>query len=165
MTEKMTGYLLLFVGLAIMVICVVSMFLVFTNRVKPFSVFNISSNSSNGSLNISDIISELQKNSPNALNQAISLPKLDILSPEVLNQTLNLSSHFFLMSFILGFGYKLATLGIQLIRTINVKLKSHLLEVINNGDQAKSEQSELQSISSQPVQPGEPVQPIQPMQI
>ena len=160
----MTGHLLLFVGLAIMVICVVNMFLVFTNKVKPFSVFNISSNSSNGSLNISDIISELKKNSPNALNPA-TLPKLDILSPEVLNQTLNLSSHFFLMSFILGFGYKLATLGTKLIRPINVKLKSHLLEVINNGAQAKPEQSEPQSTPPEPVQPGEPVQPIQTIQI
>lgn len=123
----MTGYLLLVVGLIIMIISVINIFLVFTNRAKPFSVFNLpSDSSSNSSLNISDLISQLQQNNPNALSQTISTPKLDILSPEVLNKTLNLSSHFFLMSFLLGFGYKLASLGVSLVRPINVKLRSNL---------------------------------------
>lgn len=143
MSEKVTGYLLLVIGLIIMIFSVVNIFLVFTNKAKPFSVFNLSSNSSEGSLSINDIISQLQKNNPNALNQSITAPKLDILPPEVLNQTLNMTTHFFLISFILGFGYKLANLGVQLIRPINVKLTR----------------------PPQPVQPGEPVQPIQPIQI
>lgn len=162
MSEKVTGYLLLIVGLTIMVIAVINIFMVFTNRTKPFSVFKISSSSS---LNINDIISQFQKNnlsaSPSATNQTITPPKLDILPPEVLNQTLNLSTHFFLMSFILGFGYKLANLGVQLIRTINVKLKSHFLEVMKNGIQSDSPPPP-QSASGEPLQP---VQPLQPPQV
>lgn len=154
MSEKVTGYLLLVIGLSIMIVSVINIFMVFTNRTKPFSVFSISSSSS---LNINDIISQFQKNnlsaSPSATNQTITPPKLDILPPEILNQTLNLSTHFFLMSFILGFGYKLANLGVQLIRTINVKLKSHFLEVMNN-----SNQSEPPSIPPQPLQPVQPIQ-------
>lgn len=129
MTEKLTGYLLLVVGLIIMVASVVNIFLVFTNKAKPFSVFNLSSSGSGSALNINDIIAQIQKNNPNAANQTISAPKLDILPPEVLNQTLNMTTHFFLITFILGFGYKLANLGVQLIRPINVKLKSHLVEL------------------------------------
>lgn len=154
MSEKVTGYLLLIVGLTIMLITVINIFMVFTNRTKPFSVFKISSSSS---LNINDIISQFQKNnlsaSPSATNQTITPPKLDILPPEVLNQTLNLSTHFFLMSFILGFGYKLANLGVQLIRTINVKLKSHFLEVMKNGIQSDSPPPPQSVQSSEPVQP------------
>ncbi len=166
MSEKVSGYLLLVVGLTIMIVAVINIFMVFTNKTKPFSVFNISSSSS---LNINDIISQLQKNnptaSPSASNNTIAPPKIDILPPEVLNQTLNLSTHFFLMSFILGFGYKLANLGVQLIRPINVKLKSHLLEVMNNSTQEVINAPITQSsppISSQPLQP---VQPLQPPQI
>lgn len=159
MSEKVSGYLLLLIGLAIMVVSVVNMFMVFTNKAKPFSVFNISSSSS---ININDIISELQKKnlsaSPSASNQIIAPPKLDILPPEVLNQTLNISSHFFLMSFILGFGYKLASLGVQLVRPINVKLKSHILEVMKNGAKEVPSSASIQSPPIQSTRP-EPLQP------
>lgn len=120
MREKVLGYMLVCVGLIIMVFCVVSMIMVFTNKTKPFSVFNISS--ANSTVNIGDLFSQLQTNNQNAVNQSIPLPKLDILPPAVINQTLNLSVHFFLMTFILGFGYKLSSLGVQFIRPINVKL-------------------------------------------
>lgn len=114
MNEKVSGYSLLISGLLIMVFCVVNIVMVFTNKAKPFSVFNLSSGNFGGNsipLNINT-------------NQSAPQPKIDILPPEVLNQTLNMTTHFFLMSFILGFGYKLSSLGIQLLRPINVKLRS-----------------------------------------
>lgn len=164
MSEKVTGYLLLVVGLAIMVISVINIFLVFTNRVKPFSVFNLASSSSSSALNINDIISQIQKNNPDALNQSIAPPKLDILPPEVLNQTLNMTTHFFLMSFILGFGYKLASLGVSLIRPINVKLKSHVLEAVNSNDKGANnnvlpDQLLPQTPFTKPPPPSQDVQP------
>lgn len=122
MSEKITGYLLLSVGLGIMIFCVVNIFMVFTNKAKPFSVFSIQSSGSTSVPGLNDLVSQLQKNNLNA--SQVQLPKMDILPPEVLNQTLNLSTHFFLMTFILGFGYKLASLGVQLIRPISVKLKT-----------------------------------------
>jgi len=158
MSEKITGYLLLVVGIGIMVFCVVNVVMVFTNKAKPFAFFNLSS--TNSGINVQDIVAQIQKNSSNSATQA-SLPKLDLFPPEMLNQTLNLTTHFFLMSFILGFGYKLANLGVQLIRPINVKLKSHLLEVMNDGTQkATSGASPAQSLP--PSMPLQPVQPTQP---
>jgi len=136
MGEKVSGYLLLSIGLLIMIICVINIIMVFTNKAKPFSVFNIQSSGSTNTPSLNDLVSQLQKNNPNA--SSVQLPKLDILSPEVLNQTLNLSTHFFLMSFILGFGYKLASLGVNLVRPINVKLKSHVLEAVNSNDKEVS---------------------------
>lgn len=124
MSEKVTGYLLLVIGLIIMFFSFINMIMVFTNKAEPVSLFNISSDSSSGSLNINDIISQLQQNNQEVTNQTIPQPKIDILPPEVLSKTLNISSHFFFITFVLGFGYKLSSLGIQLIRPINVKLKS-----------------------------------------
>ena len=121
MSVKVTGYSLLVVGLLIMAFCVVNMVMVFTNKTKPFSVFNIQPNGSTNTQSLNDLASQLQKNSSNG-SQA-QLPKLDILPPEVLNQILNMTAHLFLMSFILGFGYKLASLGVGLVRPINVKLR------------------------------------------
>ncbi|MBI2028100.1 MAG: hypothetical protein HYT07_00690 [Candidatus Levybacteria bacterium] len=127
MNEKVSGYSLLLVGLLIMIFCVVNVFMVFTNKAKPFQVFNTESNSkSESSLNINDLLKQIQSGNQNAFDQSIQQPNIDILPAEVLNQSLNLTTHFFLMSFILGFGYKLASLGTQLIRPINVKLKSNL---------------------------------------
>lgn len=125
MNEKVIGYLLLVVGLIIMVYSVIDMIMVFTDKKEPVSLFNISSDKASGSLDINNLISQLQQNNPELTNQTIPQPKIDILPPEVLNKTLNISVHFFFMTFVLGFGYKLSSLGIQLIRPINVKLKSN----------------------------------------
>lgn len=133
MGEKITGYSLLFSGLGIMIFCVVSIIMVFTNKAKPFSYFNIASNNNSNN-----------QGSSFDVNGSIPLPKFDLIPPEVLNQTLNLSTQFFLMTFILGFGYKIANLGIQLIRPINVKIKSPLLEV---------DDSNIPSVLSQNPQP------------
>lgn len=131
MREKVIGYSLVSIGLIIMIFCVVNIIMVFSNKAKPFSIFNISS--SNSALNIGDVVSQIQKSNPEAgLNQSVPLPKLDILPPEVINQTLNLSTHFFLMTFILGFGYKLSSLGVQFVRPISVKLKSNSETPITN---------------------------------
>lgn len=128
MSEKITGYSLLSLGLGIMIFCAVNIFMVFTNKAKPFSYFNIASNNNSNnqgsSLNVNDLVKQMQSGNQNSLSESIPLPKFDLIPPEVLNQTLNLSTQFFLMTFILGFGYKLASLGIQLLRPINVKLKA-----------------------------------------
>ena len=126
MSEKISGYLLILVGIGVMIFCVANVFLVFTNKIKPLEVFNLSasSSSSDSGVNINDLVAQMQKGNSGSSNQSIPMPKLDILPPEVLNQTLNMTTQFFLMSFLLGFGFKLSSLGVQLVRPINVKLRS-----------------------------------------
>jgi hypothetical protein len=126
MSEKITGYSLLSVGLVIMIFCVINIILVFTNQIKPFSYFNLdtgNNQTTSSSLNMNDLISKLQAGNTISAD-SLSLPKTDFLPAGSLDQILNLSTQFFLMTFILGFGYKLANLGVQLVRPINVKLKS-----------------------------------------
>lgn len=150
MSEKLAGYSFLLVGLGIMVFCVVNVFMVFTNKAKPFSVFNLTS--TNSGINVQDLVGQMQKNNPSLQNQSLELPKLDILPPEVLNQTLNMTTHFFLMSFLLGFGYKLASLGVQLVRPISVKLKSNMLEVIKSFKDQENTSTNLETMP-QPASP------------
>ncbi len=128
MSEKIIGYTLLFLGLLIMAVSAVNIYMVFTNKTKPFEVFNIESNNDSqaGSIDVNDLIKQLQSGNSNAKNPDIPQPKIDILPPEVLNHSLNLTTHFFLMSFVVGFGYKLASLGVQLVRPIKVKLRSNI---------------------------------------
>ena len=49
--------------------------------------------------------------------------KIEILPAEILNQTTNVFGHLILMGFIASIGYKVAGLGVLLIRPIVVKLK------------------------------------------
>ena len=149
MSEKAIGYLLLVIGLIVMVFCVVNVLMVFTNKIKPFQIFNVredQSKSSAGSLNLNDLVSNLQnEGSVSSLNQTLQMPNLNnILPTEVLNKSLNLTTHFFLMSFILSFGGKLAGMGIQLIRPIKVKLTSKVVE----DDSDKSSETPVSSLRS-----------------
>ena len=64
-------------------------------------------------------------------NLSSLIPSLNIIPPAVLQNTLNLSTHFFLMMFIGGFGYKIAMIGVNLIRPIVVKTSEKTLEAID----------------------------------
>jgi hypothetical protein len=125
MSEKISGYSLLFLGIGIMFFCAINIFMVFTNKTEPFSYFNISSNGSQENpLDIGNLMKQIQGGNQDTLNTSITFPKTELIPSESLNQMLNLSAQFFLMTFILGFGYKLANLGVQLVRPVKVNLKS-----------------------------------------
>lgn len=116
MGTKSTGYGLLALGILIMIFSVVQVFLLFTNQIKPPTLFT-ENNTQNQTINPSGLANPQGTGGINfsaIIDQAIG-PKL--------NQALNMGTYFFLMTFLGGFGYKIASLGIQLIRPIVVKLK------------------------------------------
>src|SRR3990167_10382364 len=110
MNAKTTGYIFLSIGVFIMVFSVVLVILAFTNIIHP-TYFSIPKSTyptaSNTDLN--------SLNSTGQPNLSALLPSLNIIPPGVLDSALNLSVHFFLMTFIGGFGYKLAMIGVNLI--------------------------------------------------
>lgn len=133
MDTKTTGYIFLGIGIFIMVFSVVLVILAFTNIIHP-SYFSIPKST------YSTTTSNIALNSLNATGQpnlSALLPSLNILPPGVLDNALNLSAHFFLMTFIGGFGYKLAMIGVNLIRPIVIKAggKNYLSQDI---DQAQA---------------------------
>jgi len=117
MNTKITGYIFLGTGVFIMVFSVVLVILAFTNIIHP-TYFSTSSKSAAPATSNTDLNS---LNSTGQPNLSALLPSLNIIPPGVLDSALNLSVHFFLMTFIGGFGYKLAMIGVNLIRPIIVK--------------------------------------------
>lgn len=119
MDEKVSGYGLLFVGLALIAFAVFSVYTVFTGRAQPVNVFSFDS--------ISVPLSSLMQGAGEA-----SLPtggaELELFKADALNKTTNTFAHLFLMGFVASAGFKVATLGTNLIRPIVVKVNDQRLK-------------------------------------
>lgn len=107
MPEKIIGYTLLLVGVFIIAWSAFDVYSVFTKKKKPVALFNFPAQT----LNLNEITGQT------------SLPKTEIISAGVINETVNLISHIFIMGFVLNVGYKISSLGVTLVRPIEVKLK------------------------------------------
>ena len=109
MSEKITGYILLFLGLLVIGYSSISIYQVFTKKAQPIQLFT-------GSGISLDLSGYMPPGTPKS--------KTDLVPANTLNEISNLSAHYLLMSFLLGVGFKVSTLGIQLLRPIEVKLQS-----------------------------------------
>lgn len=127
MSEKITGYSLLSTGLIIMIFATIQIIFVFTGKAKPIELFQYEEQKQTVSseLDLNSLLSQLQAGQT---SNAGSLPSLPFLDPDTINKSLNLIVYYLIMQFLLGLGYKLASLGTQLIRPINVILKNRTLE-------------------------------------
>lgn len=114
MSEKVTGYILVLLGVLVMAFSVYNIYTVFTNKVAPINLFHLPG----VSLDLANLAgSEVP---PEFQNQSL---KTEIVKAEVINAPLNLLAHILFMGFILNAGYKLASLGVQFVRPINVKVR------------------------------------------
>jgi len=112
---KVTGYVLLVLGIAGMLGSAASVFLVFTRQSQPVQLFHLPS--------FSVDLSQLSGYSyPGEEKQATS--STELFSASAMNDIANLSAHFILMGFLVSVGYKVASLGIQMLRPIEVQLRS-----------------------------------------
>jgi hypothetical protein len=102
MSEKTTGYILLFSGLILITVCAFSVYQVFTKQTSPINYFNLAS---------------ITVNIPNA-------SVIELMSGKAMSDTANLTIHIVLMTFLVSVGTKISTLGIQLLRPIEVKLNT-----------------------------------------
>src|SRR3989338_845389 len=114
MSERVTGYILLSSGIIIMLFALGNIYLVFTSKIQPIHLFD----TKGISLDINSLLPQL----PEGINLEKESQGAELVSSETINTTLNISAHFFLMSFVMTFGYKLASLGVMLIRPVVVKL-------------------------------------------
>lgn len=119
MHEKGLGYAFMTIGILIMAISVFFLYLVFTNQIKPFTVFQepVKVTNKNNSPSIDGLISD-----PSNIVQMQKQIVTEVLEKQI-NKTMNVLSTVFLMYFLMLFGFRLATLGTQLVRPINVNLK------------------------------------------
>lgn len=105
MSEKVTGYTLLIIGLIVIVFAAVSAYQVFTGTVQPLPV-----------INASGIALDMASLAPGQKGS------MELFSAKDLNLVSNLTVHYLLMTFLVTVGSKIAGLGIQLLRTIEVKV-------------------------------------------
>lgn len=113
MRNKIIGITLLGVGVLIMFFSLYSVFGVFKGTSEAYPLFDLPpitldlSNLAGGDVS--------PESSPDAL-------KTELVGAEVLNEPLNLFAHLLLMGFVANVGFKTASLGVQFLRTIKVKL-------------------------------------------
>ncbi|MGE5042320.1 MAG: hypothetical protein ACM3IJ_05470 [Candidatus Levyibacteriota bacterium] len=113
MEEKGLGYILLTAGLVVMVICVGIIILMFTGNMKPFPVLNIPS----PTFNTASFMPEIP-GIPKAAGQEIQL-----IPTDAFNKVLNLGLSVFFLGFVMSFGFRVADLGVKLIRPIKIEAK------------------------------------------
>jgi len=116
MSEKLIGYIFFGGGVFVMVVALVYVLLVFTGNRKPAEVFSIKAPTI-------DLSSMLTAGLPDG--QGLLLPKneIEVIPTDDFNRILNMSITFFLMGFVMTFGFKIASLGIMLVRPIKVSVK------------------------------------------
>lgn len=122
MHTKTAGYILLGVGIIIMLVAAFQVYTVFTGKSEPTSLFN----AKGLSLDPQTLLSGMSDIPTSALSKS---KPLEVFSPKDFNKTLNMTSHFFLMSFILGLGFKLSSLGVMLLRPVEVKMKEQTPQI------------------------------------
>src|SRR3990167_104838 len=110
MSEKLVGYVLLGVGVAAILFSVLNVYQVFTKKVEPINLFSFES--------VSLDFSKFADQAP-----ADADFKQELVSSDKLNKPLNIAAHLFFMGFVASTGFKLASLGTQLLHTIKVELK------------------------------------------
>lgn len=111
MNEKITGYVLLGVGLAIIILSALNILFIFTGQAHPVKFFNFPA------VNLD-------------LSSALGLPSTgaktapsELISSAMLNDSSNLLIHLFIVGFFVNVGYKISSLGIELLRPVVVKLR------------------------------------------
>lgn len=123
MSEKITGYTLVIIGIIIILFSGFSVYQVFTAKEKPVDLFHFQGIS----LNLGSLLGSgegLSAEQQAALErQKAQIKPQEIVSGELLNVSSNFAAHIFLMGFIASIGYKIASLGIQFVRPIVVKVR------------------------------------------
>lgn len=120
LNEKPLGYLLLTIGIIIIILAALNVYQVFTKQMQPIDLFSFPGIS----LDLAGAVG--------GETGAALLPgslKTEIIPAQMLNLTSNIAAHFFLMGFVVSVGYRIASLGVSLVRTIEVKVRGKESEV------------------------------------
>lgn len=120
MREKVIGYILLGLGIVVMATSIYLVFMVFTGDIQPIQVFKEAVNigTKQEPLSLQDMVSN-----PSALTEMQSQMLNQIIDKQI-NKTTNIFATVFLMYLIMLLGFRLSTLGVQLMRPIVVKLNA-----------------------------------------
>jgi len=119
MTEKVVGYILICVGVGIILFSGLSVYQVFTKRAEPVLLFSFPALS----IDMSKMLSGALPKEIRDTGYTLPPSKQEILSADMVNQPTNLLFHTVLMGFMVTVGFKIASIGTMMVRTIVVKVK------------------------------------------
>jgi hypothetical protein len=132
-TERIVGYLLLGLGIMVMVFAAMQIITVYTNKATPIEFFTskpiIAQQKPAQNAQIPETSEEMltlfQNNPMDLLNVGGSVPTPQLIDPDMLNNVLNMAVYFLIMHFLLGLGFKIANLGVQLVRPIKIEVRNN----------------------------------------
>lgn len=130
MAEKYIGYSLLVSGILLMVFAVVQIIMVFTGKAEPMQVFELeqqieTTQEQSKPLDQEALMRQLQTGDLSSLmgsSMSGGLSGIGIDAASI-NKMLNLTVYYFIMQFILSLGFKISTLGVQMVRPVEVKVQ------------------------------------------
>lgn len=128
MTEKITGFILVAVGILIILFSAYNVIGAFTGRTEPSDIFGFSGIGLDlGNFMLGEAspeeIAMIKDQNPNL--------KAELIEGDVLNKPLNLFAHLMLWGFISSIGFKIAQIGATILKPIKVHLKeSSVLEQV-----------------------------------
>lgn len=122
MSEKVLGYILLTIGIVIIIYSGISVYSVFTGSSRPFELFRFAGISLDPTQFLSMQLSPQEE--AIVKESGVEMQKSELISGEMLNQPTNIIAHVVLMGFVAMIGFRLASLGVMLVRPIVVKLKT-----------------------------------------
>jgi len=114
MDNKIIGYILLIIGIAIILFSGFSVYQVFNGQTMPYELFILNS------INI-DLKTML---TPEQASLITGDSNIEIFSGEVFTKFTNIFMHLLLMGFLGSIGYKVSMIGSHMIKTIEFKIKN-----------------------------------------
>lgn len=143
MSEKVTGFLLLTIGLAVMLFSGYNIYQTFTGKLEPIELFSLDRGIG---LDFSSFL--VGDATPEELAQIKSQNndlKTELVSPELINRPMNLFSHFLLMGFFVNIGFKVGLLGTNILRPVKVEVgKNKIIEAVSNSNTKPHQSPKLQ---------------------
>lgn len=129
MDQKIIGYILVAIGLAVIIFSAFSVYNVFTKKARPIELFHFDSVSISATALMSpDMAAKIPAGQ--------EVPKIDILPADMINPTTNILAHLFLMGFMVSIGYRVSMLGVQILRPVVVKVGNGKIERALDGQKA-----------------------------
>jgi hypothetical protein len=116
MSERIVGYLFLALGLLMIIGSAFGVYYVFTGKFQTFEVFSLPPIT----LDLSGL---MQAENPDMALPPQANLETELVKSDVLNKPLNLIAHILFMGFLMNVGFKIASLGVQLVRPIKVTVK------------------------------------------
>ena len=123
-SERIVGYVLISLGIMTMVFAAIQIITVYTNKATPIEFFT------SKPIIAQQVESDGTDNMLAGLGGGSSLPIPQLIDPALLNNVLNMAIYFLIMNFLLGLGFKIANLGVQLVRPIKVEVRNNQIASI-----------------------------------